>query len=380
MPNSIKKSKRVLISEVIADPDRKMILNIMSDILSLTVYHKSFPRHYFSRYLFKKGRINIKDYFSNKFLYYKLKPRFNDKSASDIVENKLFFDLYFSQFDISIPKVLLYNQRNIFVRRNTDIEINSIHEFKNQLELIFNQNPSFSSVFIKRTSGSYGGDQVFRITPLQVATDHEFMAYLFSEVTKSGFLFQETILQHPELNRLNPSCVNTIRFDTFIDKEGQVEIMSAYLRMSINNKHVDNISSGGCLVGINLQTGKLRKEGYPGFSASGTIIYACHPITKTVFEGFTIPYFEEAKKMVLRAASLVPGLRLMGWDVAISESGPVIVEGNSDYNMIGNDLSEGGFLTNSIFRKMLTEASLLKKTHSSKSGKKYSKKIAEKPQ
>ena len=365
MPHSIKKSKLLLINELIADPDRKSILNIMSDMLSLTLYHKSFPRYYFSRYLFKKGRTNIKDYFSNEFLYYKFKPRFNDNTARDIVENKLFFDFYFSQFDISLPKVLLYNQKNIFVKENAAFEINSIHEFRHQLEIIFNQNPTYRSIFIKRTCGSYGGDQVFRITPIQLATENESMANLFSEVTKSGFLFQETILQHPELNRLNPSCINTIRFDTFIDKEGQVEIMSAYLRMSTNNKHVDNISSGGCLVGINLLTGKLRKDGYPGFSASGTIIYSCHPVTKTVFEGFTIPYFEEAKKMVLRAAGLVPGLRLMGWDVAISESGPVIVEGNSDYNMVGNDLSEGGFLTNATFRKMLAEASLLRKTHSS---------------
>lgn len=361
MPHVVKKSKRLLIHELISDPDRKTILNIISDLLILTLYHKSLPRHYFSRYLFKKGRTNIKDYFSNEFLYYKLKPRFNDYSASDIVENKLFFDFYFSQFGISLPKVLLYNQKNIFVSRNTDVEVNSIHEFKNQLELIFNQNPSFSSIFMKRTSGSYGGDQVFRITPLQLATDDAYMANLFSEVIKSGFLFQETILQHPELNRLNPSCINTIRFDTFIDKDGQVEIMSAYLRMSTNNKHVDNISSGGCLVGINLLTGKLRKDGYPGFSASGTIIYSCHPITKTVFEGFMIPFFEEAKQMVLRAAGLVPGLRLMGWDVAISESGPVMVEGNSDYNMVGNDLAEGGFLTNATFRKMLAEANLLRK-------------------
>ena len=108
MPHSIKKSKLLLINELIADPDRKSILNIMSDMLSLTLYHKSFPRYYFSRYLFKKGRTNIKDYFSNEFLYYKFKPRFNDNTASDIVENKLFFDFYFIFFSFCFRSLLKY--------------------------------------------------------------------------------------------------------------------------------------------------------------------------------------------------------------------------------------------------------------------------------
>ena len=360
MPHFRRKNTRELIYEVYRDPDRKTILNIVSDILSLTLYHKRFPRHYFSRYLFKKGRANIKDYFSNEFLYYKLKPFFNENSAKDVVENKLYFNFYFGQFGVILPKLLLYNQKQVFVKENVDFRINSLPEFKNLLVTIFNQNPAYQSVFIKQTCESYGGDHVFRITPQQLANDGGLLADLYAIIIKSGFLFQETILQHPELNRINPSCINTIRMDTFIDKDGKVNLMSAYLRMSTNNKHVDNISSGGCLVGIDLQSGKLRKDGYAGFGACGTVIYRCHPVTKTVFEGFTIPYFEEATRMVLRAAGLVPGLRLVGWDVAISETGPVLVEGNSDYSMIGNDLAEGGFLTNAIFRKMLAEANLLR--------------------
>jgi len=360
MPKYQKKGKKELLYELLNDTDRKSVFSIISDIFILTLYHKSFPKHYFSRYLFKKGKTNIKDYFSNNFLYYKLKPFFNEHSVRDVVENKLYFNFYYSQFNIASPKVLMYNHRKMFVKGNVNFEITSAAEFKKQLEDIFEQNPSYNSLFIKRTYGSYGGDQVFKITPPQLATDHELIDKLYSEVIKSGFLFQETVKQHPELDKLNPSCINTIRFDTFIDKEGKVEIMSAYLRMSTSNKHVDNIASGGCLVSIGLQSGKLKKEGYPGFSANGIVVHTFHPVTKTVFEGYSIPYFSEAKEMVLRAASLMPGLRLVGWDMAISESGPVLIEGNSDYNMIGNDLAEGGFLTNATFRKMLMEANLLR--------------------
>lgn len=356
MPKYIKRNKVELINEVLKDPDRKSLIRIFSDIFILTLYHKRLPKHYFGRYLFKKGKTNIKDYFPDKFLYYNLKPLFNEKAVSDVVENKLYFNFFYSQFNIKLPEIIFYNHRKMFAKGNQNFEINSVSEFKKYLELIFEQYPSYDSLFIKRTYGSYGGDQVFKITRDHVANDSELIEKLYSIVIKSGFLFQENVKQHPALNKLNPSCLNTIRFDTFIDKDGNVEIISAYLRMSTNNKYVDNIASGGCLVSIDLQSGLLKKEGFPGFSANGILIHMFHPVTKIVFEGFAVPLFEDAKKMVLRAASLMPGLRLVGWDMAIGESGPVLIEGNSDYNMKGNDLSEGGFRANAIFRKMLQEA------------------------
>jgi hypothetical protein len=48
-------------------------------------------------------------------------------------------------------------------------------------------------------------------------------------------------------------------------------------------------------------------------------------------------------------------LGIVGWDVAIGKSGPILIEGNSDYDISGNDLAEGGYLTNTNFRKVLHE-------------------------
>jgi len=193
----------------------------------------------------------------------------------------------------------------------------------------------------------------------QIRSNPEMIDNLYHTVVKAGFLFQETVKQHSELNLLNPSCLNTLRIDTFIDKDGNIDIISAYLRMSINNKHVDNISSGGCQVGINLQSGKLKQLGYSSFSNVGTRVFNKHPVTGCVFEDFEIQYFTEAKELILKVAGYMPGLRLVGWDVAISESGPVLIESNSDYSMGGNEISEGGYRNNAIFRKMLKELNYL---------------------
>ncbi len=344
-----------LLLEILKDPERKPVLVILKDLVTLGVFYRKFPGHYFSRYLFKKGKTNIKDYFPDDFLYHGIKPLLNDRECRDVLENKLFFHLYYAQFDVLVPKILMHNYKTTFFFNGEHLQISNYEDFVIMLAKLFEIEPSRDSMFIKKTFWSYGGDKVFKIYRSQVADRSQPIADLYSEVIKSDFLFQETVIQHPALNKLNPFCLNTIRFDTFIDKEGKVDLISGYIRMSINKNHVDNISSGGCLVGIDLRTGRLKKEGYSTFSYYGVKLLSSHPITGTVFEDFEIPHFDKAKSLTLEAARLIPGLRIVGWDVAIGESGPVLIEGNSDYGMTGNDLSEGGYRTNPVFRKVLGE-------------------------
>ena len=51
----------------------------------------------------------------------------------------------------------------------------------------------------------------------------------------------------------------------------------------------------------------------------------------------------------------MPSLRLIGWDVGIGTSGPVLIEGNSDYDITGSDLMYGGYRSNPVFKRVLKE-------------------------
>lgn len=358
MVKPVKLSAYNLFKQLYIDTDRKSVIQIFSEILSLAIYWRSFPRHYFSRYLFKKGRNNIRDYFPDDFLYYKIKPLLNDKNVTDVVENKLYFHFYYSQFKINLPSVLMYNHRKLFVTNNEYFEVKDANNFAEKLGDLFLSNPAIGSLIIKKTYGSYGGNKVYKVVRDHFARETEIVTHLYNEVIQSGYLIQETIKQHPELNMLNPSSLNTIRFDTYISSSGEIDIISAYIRMNTVNYFIDNISMGGCMVGIELTSGKLKKEGFSNFSTNGVRILTFHPVTQVKFEGFEVPFFTEAKELVKKVAALMPGLRIIGWDVAIGESGPILIEGNSDYNMAGNDLTEGGYLTNATFRKVLRELGL----------------------
>ena len=73
------------------------------------------------------------------------------------------------------------------------------------------------------------------------------------------------------------------------------------------------------------ETGRLQNE---AIDMSGTR-YQGHPDTGVRFEGHAVPFYEEAVALCRRAhLALVPDLFLIGWDVAITPRGPLILEPN----------------------------------------------------
>jgi hypothetical protein len=356
----LKKLKKLdLVAEILKDPDRKPLFTIIYELFSILFKYRELPKHYFSRYLFKKGITNVENYLPNKFLG-KIPSAFNNQKVKEVLDNKLYFDLFYSQFDLALPKILLYNHKNIFIAGNRSFDIRKIDTFISLLQDIFKQNPSCESLIIKKTYASSGGNNIYKLSPHQVKSDPEILNEIYNDVTRSEFIFQVAIQQHSEMNRLNYSSLNTIRIDTFIDKDGKIDVLSGFLRMSVDNSYVDNISSGGCRVGVDLETGRLKKYGYFMIKTFGVRVLTEHPVTKTVFEDFKIPYIHEVKELVIKAAGFMPELRLVGWDVGIGESGPVLIEGNSDYGVDGNDTTYGGYLTHPTFRKVLSEINYLK--------------------
>jgi hypothetical protein len=248
----------------------------------------------------------------------------------------------------------MYNHHNVFIIGDHTVQINYPEEFHKLLEDVF-QKHELNSVFIKASYSSYGGANIYKIFARQLISERNTIDELYKTVILSGYQFQETIRQHTEMDRLNPSCVNTLRMDTFIDGSGNIEIITGYLRTSIKNSIVDNVAQGGGFIAIDITTGRLRAECYLEFLVDAGITLKQHPVTQVVFENFQIPSFKEAKELIIKAASCMPGLRLVGWDVGITETGPVLIEVNAHYSMECTDISAGGYLSQPIFRKVWQE-------------------------
>lgn len=184
-------------------------------------------------------------------------------------------------------------------------------------------------IFAKEADG-FGGVGVTRVN-LKAEPD---IPGLYQRLKENRqFVVEERILQHPELDRLCPSSINTIRIVT-LAVEGKVHVMYSLIRIGNGKNHVDNISSGGLYCPVD-ETGVLFK---PGFCDKTGAYYEEHPMTKTRLVGFQIPFYDRAVALCKRAALEVPQVGYVGWDVAIRPDGPILVEGNTipGYDMCQN--------------------------------------------
>jgi hypothetical protein len=144
-----------------------------------------------------------------------------------------------------------------------------------------------------------------------------------------GFdIVEEYIIQHQDFMKLSPSAVNTIRIFTQLNAVNEVEILGCRLRISVNSS-VDNMAAGNMAAPIDEHTGVI----------TGPAVYSditrqeefMHPVTGVNIVGFIIPFWEQTLSMVKTAALLHPQNLSVGWDIAMTDTGPDLIEGNHDW-------------------------------------------------
>lgn len=159
------------------------------------------------------------------------------------------------------------------------------------------------------------------IEKYEYINDEESKIVYSSLLFKKQLLVEQCIKQHPDMNKLYNKSVNTLRMFTFY-KDGQAYFLQAILKVG-NGGVVDNFSSGGMYTYVD-DEGTVYAEAIDQMDNK----YYKHPISNETIVGFKVPMFKEAVGMVKEAAKVVPEMGYIGWDVAISEDGPVLVEGN----------------------------------------------------
>ena len=145
--------------------------------------------------------------------------------------------------------------------------------------------------------------------------------YLYN---KNLVLVEEVVIQCSEMNKLYPYAINTVRIITVNRYDNKQLVVAAYQRIGNHGYIVDNYNGGGMVVPINEKTGVIE---YPAVDKLKNIYYK-HPMTNTDIVGFKVPKYKEAVKLALKASKVVKEIRYVGWDIAITDKGPVIIEGN----------------------------------------------------
>lgn len=257
--------------------------------------------------IFKSG---LQDYLNYKFYEKSFKER--KKYATIGYQNK-FYKLAAScdYADFFSNKVNFNKNFNKFVKRKCLSYEDGFEKIQKFLET--------HDSFVRKPISGLGGASVEKIKTIKIKDQKEF----YENLKKDNCLIEELVIQNKEWSKLNPDSLNTLRIVTKCVK-GNADIMFAVARIGSGESIVDNFHQGGVGVKVNTESGTL--EGM-------TIDKAGHIDTKTTktklkVDGFKIPYWEEIVEMVKEAAKVNDNVNIVGWDVGISENGPVIIEGN----------------------------------------------------
>lgn len=174
-------------------------------------------------------------------------------------------------------------------------------------------------VFMSKPYDGLGGADVKKEYSKNIENKEDY----FNNAIQNRIFLEELVVQHYGMNRLCSTSVNTMRIMTF-NNHGKPQILWMGLRVGNGINAIDNFHAKGMAVNIDINTGKLVGNAID----KDLNEYVEHPTTHIKFDGFQIPCFEEAKKMVLEACLESDKILVVGWDVAISDKGPVIIEGN----------------------------------------------------
>jgi len=152
---------------------------------------------------------------------------------------------------------------------------------------------------------------------------------LFNDCKKQDLIVEEIVKQHKELAKFNADTLNTIRIYTLLKMNDEPIVTLSSVRMGRKGSAVDNFHSGGVGASIDVETGIVVSE---AIDLDGNR-WRTHPDSGEEIKGFQLPAWDKAIQAAKEAAKLMPNVRHIGWDVAITESGEIeFMEGNSKAN------------------------------------------------
>ena len=139
-----------------------------------------------------------------------------------------------------------------------------------------------------------------------------------------GFLLQTGLNPHPEMARVSGSSKGCVRMVT-VNVTGQPRPLHALWKIPSPDAMSDNFwQSGSMLAALELDTGRVlscRRGTGPDTEEITT-----HPVSGVEIADLVLPNWDSVKTLAASARGLFPEFGVCGFDIAICEDGPRVVE------------------------------------------------------
>jgi len=241
-----------------------------------------------------------------------LSQRFDHPAYRYIFQDKVEFDRVFSEH--------LHREWMVVEEGNAD----AVKEFALRQGTIVTKEPV-----------GVAGLGVHRYHAAEVDDWHAFHRGLLE---RGELLIEEVIVQHPDLAAVCPGTVNTTRVTAFFDGENThiLAMAQKFGRGAVS----DQMTFGGFYT-------MLDEDGHAvgaGYDSHGHV-HDAHPESGFRIADFQLPMIDEVKAFVDEVARVVPQVQYVGWDIVVTPTGPVLVEGNWGAGVYENKPSVTGIRT-----------------------------------
>lgn len=250
---------------------------------------------------------------------------------------KEYYNLNFIKRNLDNQKTFITSGSNLIAyRKMNDVTFNHIYINKDEFNSVYADFLSrewmklseekrciidffrrHKSVIIKPRTGD-SGKGVFVI--------HDCSSLQTSDIDKiitenKDGIVEETLQNHHVISALNPTSLNTLRIIT-VRKGEKLDILFAGIRYGAKGSEVDNISQGGYIAPIDIESGRICGPSYRKKTASD-------PQNEDQnYTGFQLPLWDKLLGYLMSLTSVVPQMKYMAWDIAITENGFATIEGN----------------------------------------------------
>lgn len=263
---------------------------------------------YIARYEFKGGLHNL------------LESRIQNPSRR-ILNDKAAFFLHCENAGVhSIPTYMLVQ---------ADGRVERLKEFDGDLPPI--------DIFFKplKGRGGRGCERWLRQADGRYADQHgtvksveELLDHIRAQARNEPVIVQKALMGHAALRDLAINVLTTCRVMSVKNEVGNYEVTHAVFKSSTRSDSVvDNFHKGGIVSRVDVETGRLGPASDAG-TRQPCVWFDLHPTTGAAITGRQLPFWQETKDLLCRGHAAFPDRVTIGWDVAITDEGPVIVEGN----------------------------------------------------
>lgn len=297
---------------------KKTILKVLSDLNKIAKHFKCFPDTYFRFGMYMKTWNDMHTMMS--FLPQTAYGRstINKTKHTVLIDDKIIFHDIMSYYGFPVPERFFIYRDGEFRQGNnilSDSEVDSIIREINDQRIFVKRftggAASGISIFTRKPDGSYIDKRGEIVSAKMIRTHY----------SNEGYIFERALVQENELAQFNPDTVNTIRVLT-----NDKSIVAATIRFGGKGAFVDNTAAGGVAVDLDIQSGKLGDFGMREYDLQH---YYKHPGSGITFAGHKCSQWPRVKKLVENVLKVMPYYKSVGFDVATTPSGPVIIEINT---------------------------------------------------